>query len=93
MIDHAIRHPRWASVPDAEWSDWRWQQRNRVSTLAELERFVDLDDCERDGIGARGFPFAITPYYASLMDCTRAGTSCPIRRQSIPVADEGLHPT
>lgn len=90
MSDHSIRHPRWASVPDAEWSDWRWQQRNRVSTLAELEQFVELDASERDGIGARGFPFAITPYYASLMDCTPAGSSCPIRRQAIPVAAEGL---
>ncbi|PRQ09297.1 KamA family radical SAM protein [Enhygromyxa salina] len=90
MLDASIRHPRWASVPDAQWSDWRWQQRNRVSTLAELEQFVALDPRERDGVGARGFPFAITPYYASLMDCTRAGSSCPIRRQAIPVADEGL---
>ena len=26
-------------VPDPEWEDWRWQFRNRIKTLAELERF------------------------------------------------------
>lgn len=84
------RHPRWADVPDDAWDDWRWQQRNRVSTVAALEQLVDLDPREREGVGARAFGFAITPYYLSLMDTSRAGASCPIRRQSIPVADEGV---
>jgi lysine 2,3-aminomutase len=88
--ERSIPHPRWAEVPEAEWSDWRWQQRNRVSTLAQLEQLVELDEREREGVGARGFGFAITPYYLSLMDRSRAGVSCPIRRQAIPVADEGV---
>jgi lysine 2,3-aminomutase len=90
MSDPSPRHSHWASVPDAEWNDWRWQQRNRVSTLEQLERLVELDASEREGVGARGFPFAITPYYLSLLDPTLAGASCPIRRQSIPVGDEGV---
>lgn len=83
--DGSIRHPRWQDVPDATWADWRWQQRNRITTLAELDTLVELDAREREGIGARAFPFAITPYYASLMQ----GPGCPIRAQAIPVVDEG----
>ena len=90
MDEQGRRHPRWAEVSDEDWADWRWQQRNRVTTLAELESFVELDEREREGVGARGFPFAITPYYASLMDCSTGGLGCPIRRQAIPLADEGL---
>lgn len=82
----ARRHPRWAAVPDADWSDWRWQMRHRVTTLAELETLLELTPEERAGIAARApvFPFAITPYYLSLI----AGPGCPVRRQAVPHADE-----
>jgi len=80
------RHPQWAAVADAQWSDWRWQMRNRVTTLAALEGLIALTDEERAGIVARGpvFPFAITPYYLSLI----RGPGCPIRRQAVPHSDE-----
>lgn len=82
------RHPAWAGVPDAEWSDWRWQMRHRVTTLEALERLVALTPEEREGIVARSsvFPFAITPYYLSLMQ----GPGCPVRRQAVPHRDELL---
>ena len=76
------RHPAFRSVPDEQWSDWRWQLRHRVTTLADLEPLVDLTPAERAGIEARAgtFPFAITPYYLSLF----GGPDCPVRRQAIP---------
>ena len=30
------------NVTDAEWNDWRWQVRNRVETLEELKKYIDL---------------------------------------------------
>lgn len=80
------RHPAWSDVPEAVWADWRWQQRNRVTTLAELERLVTLTPAERRGIEHRAgiFPFAATPYYLSLM----TGPECPVRRQALPHEDE-----
>ncbi len=84
--DASIRHSRWATIDDALWADWRWQQRNRITQLEQLESIVELTEAERAGVGARGFPFAITPYYASLMQ----GPDCPVRRQAIPVVDEGV---
>lgn len=82
----SARHPAWADVPEAQWNDWRWQMRARVTDLEVLARLVDLTADERRGIeGRRGaFPFAITPYYLSLM----GGPHCPVRRQAIPHVDE-----
>ena len=75
----------------AEWCDWRWQLRNRVRSLEELERIVRLTEDERTAIARHSgsLPFAITPYYLSLVDTENA--SDPIRRTMIPVTDEYLH--
>ena len=84
----SLRHPRWADVPEEQWSDWRWQMRHRVTTLAELEGLISLTPEERAGISARAdvFPFAITPYYLSLIE----GPGCPVRRQAVPHIDETI---
>lgn len=82
------RHTRWQEVPDASWNDWRWQLRQRVTDVSELASIIELTPQERHGIAARAgeFPFAITPYYASLM----GAPGCPIRRQAVPHSDELL---
>ncbi len=79
---------RRAEVSEAEWSDWRWQLRHRLETLAELEAFVTLTDEERRGIAiAPGlFRIGITPYYAELMDPQHP--KCPVRMQVIPLGVE-----
>ena len=75
----------------AEWCDWRWQLRNRVRSLEDLERMVRLTDDERTAIRRHtgSLPFAITPYYLSLLDPDNAEQ--PLRRTMIPVTDEYLH--
>ncbi len=73
------------SLPQAPgWSDWRWQLRNMLTSVDELERYVELSDEEREGLARSRqlFRVGLTPYYASLMD--RTDPSCPIRLQSIP---------
>ena len=79
---------RWRGIfkeatPEA-WADWRWQQRNALTTEAELSRVVRLSDEERRGLllASGRFRVAVTPYYASLMDPDHP--SCPVRMQSIP---------
>jgi len=80
------RSPRgpWADVPDEVWEDWRWQQRHRLRTAAELERVIRLTDEEREAIARTGdrFRTAVTPYYAALMDPGDPG--CPVRAQAVP---------
>ena len=75
-------------VSDADWGDWRWQQRHLLRTAADLERLVDLTPEERRGLQGAGGRFRVgaTPYYASLMDPHHP--ACPVRMQVIPVAAE-----
>jgi lysine 2,3-aminomutase len=82
------RSLRRQDVTEAEWGDWRWQLRNRITRLDELESLVRLSDEERRGIAVAPGLFRIgtTPYYASLMDPERA--DCPVRMQVIPVGAE-----
>ncbi|MCC5926034.1 MAG: KamA family radical SAM protein [Bacteroidetes bacterium] len=71
-----------------EWSDWKWQLRNRIRTAEELARWINLTDSEIQAIEATKayFRWQITPYYASLMD--RDDPTCPVRRQVVPQMDE-----
>ena len=79
------------AATDAEWNNWRWQLRNRIRTVDELERIIKPSEDERDGIARHSgsLPVAITPYYASLLDDTNP--SQPLRRTVIPVSAEHIH--
>ena len=37
-------------VKAAEWNDWRWQNRNRIRSLAQLDRMISVTDDERAAI-------------------------------------------
>ena len=81
------RAPIWADVPDERWNDWRWQLSNRVNTLEEVGRVLNLTDDEREGLSAPDkFRVDITPYFLSLIDPDDPND--PIRRQVIPTACE-----
>lgn len=75
-------------VSRAEWNDWRWQNRNRVRTLADLERMMELSEEERESIRRHtgALPVGITPYYASLLDASDANHG--LRRTVVPVLGE-----
>jgi len=72
------------------WNDWHWQLRHRITTLGELERMFRLSDEERHALSGHGsgFPVAITPYYASLLDSD--DPTQPLRRTVIPTAAERI---
>jgi lysine 2,3-aminomutase len=81
--------PRLAGTTDADWRDWRWQQRNALTTAGDFARLLDLSPQERRGLAAAEgrSRVAVTPYYASLMDPRHP--SCPIRLQALPSVLEG----
>lgn len=72
----------------ADWNNWRWQNRNRVRTLADLGRMVNLTAEEVSAISRHtgALPIGITPYYASLLD--RDNPMQPLRRTVVPVMGE-----
>lgn len=87
FVSHAPGY--WPDADPANWSDWRWQLKNRVTNLATLERHLDLTTEERAGVLLAGtkLALAVTPHYFNLIDKNDPG--CPIRRQVIPRIEEG----
>ncbi len=79
----------WADVSDADWNDYRWQLKHRITTVAQLERLIPTLTPE-EVAGARlantKLALAITPYFFNLIDA--ADENCPIRRQVIPRIEE-----
>jgi lysine 2,3-aminomutase len=97
--DHMNRgryHPPagpWQDISSADWSDWRWQFRNRVRTLPELAALLKRPTFPHRTLEAVTdvYPFAVTPYYFSLMD--QDDENDPIYLQGIPdPAEIGFSP-
>src|SRR5690554_3206135 len=69
---------------EQDWLDWHWQMDNRITDVDTLAQIVTLDDDDRDIISEIGktYRWAISPYYASLMNPD--SKACPIRWLAIP---------
>lgn len=78
----------WPEEAMEKWSDHKWQLRNRMNSLEELENKINLTREERSGILLSGNKLAmsITPHYMNLVD--KDDPNCPIRRQIIPRIEE-----
>lgn len=74
-------------APD-DWNSAKWQLKNRISSLAEIEKHLTLCQEERAGILLTGTKLAtaITPHYFNLIHPT--DPDCPIRRQVLPRIEE-----
>lgn len=72
----------------AEWNNWKWQVRNRIRSVEQLERVINLTPDERAAVILRtqNLPIAITPYYLSLLD--RDDPLQALRMTHIPVGGE-----
>ncbi|MHA1519036.1 MAG: lysine 2,3-aminomutase [Promethearchaeota archaeon] len=82
------RQELFGDISDEEWSDWRWQVRNRIETVDELKKYLPLSEEEEESARqcVARFRMAITPYYLSLIDPNDPGD--PVRRQAVPTAGE-----
>jgi lysine 2,3-aminomutase len=78
----------WQHVPQAEWKDWTWQLKNRLTTVEQLEQYMTLTPEEKAGcaFASHKLALAITPYFFNLID--RSSPDCPIRRQVVPRIEE-----
>lgn len=70
------------------WYDWKWQLKNRITSLEAIRDLLPLTRREEEGIKrAQGrLAMAITPYFFSLID--RQDPKCPIRKQAVPRLEE-----
>ena len=75
-------------VTDEQWNDWKWQVKNRIETLEDLKKHINLTPEEEDGVreSLKTIRMAITPYYLSIIDPNDPND--PVRKQSIPTANE-----
>ena len=73
---------------EQDWFDWKWQVANIIRDADRMASLVGLSPTERSAIQAartRRLPFAVTPYYLSLMDPQPdSGADRSIRAQVIP---------
>ncbi|MBT5846493.1 MAG: KamA family radical SAM protein, partial [Verrucomicrobiales bacterium] len=79
----------WEGVADADWNDWKWQLKNRVTSLEQLQQHIpNLTEAETEGarLADTKLAMAITPQFFNLIDTE--DPECPIRRQVIPAIDE-----
>ena len=75
-------------VADADWNDWRWQFRNRVTSLETLAGRLEFPlpaPASRRAL-LREFRMGITPYYLSLIDPD--DPLDPLARQAVPAEVE-----
>jgi len=91
-IAAANRARLYPDVTDAQWNDWKWQQKNRVQTLDEIARLFNIDDMTSERLGGvfELYRAAITPYYLCLIDFD--DPKDPLRVQSVPAVEELLNP-
>jgi lysine 2,3-aminomutase len=79
----------WSQVPDADWNDWHWQLKHRITTAEQLQRLMPtLTPAEYAGakLADHKLALAITPYFFNLID--PSDENCPIRWQVVPRLEE-----
>src|SRR6476661_5392727 len=86
FVSHAPGYFR--DVPPELWNDWKWQLKNSVKSLAQLEQHLELAEPERSGVLLSGDKLAlgITPHFFNLVEPDNP--DCPIRRQVVPRIEE-----
>src|SRR5438105_15030849 len=90
FLSHAPGY--WPNVSPDLWNDWKWQLRNRVTALPQLEQHLELTEEERAGVLLSGdkLALAITPHFFNLIP--RTDSEDPIWRQIIPRIGETWSP-
>lgn len=88
----ANRARLYPDVTDEQWNDWKWQQKNRITTLEEIANLFAFDEVTSARLGElfELYRTAITPYYLCLIDFDNPLD--PLRAQSVPTAEELLNP-
>tara|TARA_B100001123_G_scaffold366078_1_gene425496 strand:- start:236 stop:1462 length:1227 start_codon:yes stop_codon:yes gene_type:complete len=79
----------WTDTSEVDWNNWRWQLKNRVSSLEQLQQNIpNLSPEEIKGakLADTKLAMAITPHFFNLIDAE--DLECPIRRQMLPSIEE-----
>ncbi|MBT9159372.1 MAG: KamA family radical SAM protein [Dehalococcoidia bacterium] len=82
------RYRIFGHISDSIWNDWKWQFRNRITTVEQLAQFVPLSPEQQAEVKlvTMRYPLSITPHYLSLMNPYEPDD--PIKKQAIPSFEE-----
>lgn len=71
-------------IPDDAWNDWKWQFRNRITSVDKLSGYIPLTAEQQTELKlvTLKYPLSVTPYYLSLIDPDDPDD--PARKQAIP---------
>lgn len=85
---HGLGYWQNSDVDQEQWTTHKWQLRNSVKNLTQIEKHLQLTEEERAGIILTGTKLAsaVTPYFFNLIEADNP--HCPIRRQVIPRIEE-----
>ncbi|MGZ8829988.1 MAG: KamA family radical SAM protein, partial [Thermoanaerobaculia bacterium] len=86
------RERLYPNATDAQWNDWKWQQKHRVTTLEQITQLFSIDEFSTARMTEifELYRTAITPYYLCLIDFDNPLD--PLRVQSVPHPDEAINP-
>jgi lysine 2,3-aminomutase len=79
----------WHDVSAADWNDWRWQMKHRITTVEKLQQLLPTltpEELAGAQLANTKLALGITPYFFNLID--PADEFCPVRRQVIPRLEE-----
>lgn len=65
---HSAGRGFWQAVSDADWNDWRWQLKNRITTLEQLQRLMPTltpEEFAGTKLANHKLALAITPYFST----------------------------
>jgi lysine 2,3-aminomutase len=70
------------------WNDWKWQFRNRITTVENLSTVIPLSAKEKTQLKlvTTKYPLSVTPYYLSLINVYDPDD--PVKKQAIPCLEE-----
>ncbi len=70
------------------WNDWKWQFRNRITTVENLSKVIPLSAKEKTQLKlvTAEYPLSVTPYYLSLINVYDSDD--PVKKQAIPCFEE-----
>ena len=80
----------WSNLPAEQWHNWKWQLKNRITCLEQLETYLELTPEEYEGCKQTEdkLALAITPHFFNLIEPDDPYD--PLRRQVVPRIDEML---
>ena len=88
LLDSTLSTPKPPQDSTQDFHNWRWQMSNRLTSLERLSEWLeDFEPTEAQQEVTKRYPFALTPYYASLIQ--QPLEDDPIFKMSVPQAIEG----